>query len=271
MTSPQPFVRAFLVLLFFCFGVCEAASDVAPTNYRLGAGDSIRISVFQNSDLTLETRVSEDGSINYPLVGKVMIGNLDIGLAEKKVAKALLDGGFLKNPQVSIQLLEVRGNKVAVLGQVNKPGSFPLVSTTIRLSQAIADAGGVTPTGDDRVILTGTRNGTPFRREIDIDSLYRDNRPDEDMLLVGGDSIYVPRAPMFYIYGEVTRPGHYRIERNMTMRQALAAAGGLTLRGSERRLRVVRENAQGVPEKLSTDLNDPVIPGDVVYVNESIF
>jgi polysaccharide export outer membrane protein len=256
-------------LLLCGVGLC-AAADV-PTNYRFGPGDSIKISVFQNPDLTLETRVSEDGTITYPLVGRVAIGDLDIGTAEKKVGKALLDGGFLTNPQVSIQLVEVRGNKVSVLGQVNKPGSFPLVSTNIRVSQAIADAGGVTTIGDDRVILTGTRDGKPFRREIDIDALYRDNHPDQDAVLAGGDSIYVPRAPMFYIYGEITKPGNYRVERNMTMRQALAAAGGLTLRGSERRLRVVRPNAQGVPEKVSTDLNDLVAPGDVIYVNESIF
>jgi polysaccharide export outer membrane protein len=271
MTYLKARLEAICLVLFVLCGSAAAQGLDAAANYRLGPGDSIRISVFQNADLMLETRVSEDGTINYPLVGKVAIGNLDIGLAEKKVAKALLDGGFLKNPQVSIQLLEVRGNKVSVLGQVNKPGSFPLVSTNIRVSQAIAEAGGLTPNGDDRIILTGSRNGAPFRREIDIDSLYRENRPENDVLLNAGDSIYVPRAPMFYIYGEVTKPGQYRIDRNMTMRQAIAAGGGLTLRGSERRLRVVRPNAQGVPEKVSTDLNDPVIAGDVIYVNESFF
>ncbi len=87
----------------------------------------------------------------------------------------------------------------------------------------------------------------------------------------GGDTIYVPRAATFYIYGEVTRPGNYRVDRSMTMRQALAAGGGLTARGTERRLRVVRRNAQGVPEKTATDLNDLVRPDDVIYVNESLF
>ncbi len=260
-----------LGLLLMVAGTVHAAPVESPANYHLGAGDSIRISVFQNPDLTLETRVAEDGTITYPLVGKIAIGGLDLGSAERKLAKALLDGGYLKNPQVSMQLLEVLGNKVSVLGQVNKPGTFPLVSTNIRVSQAIADAGGLTPTGDERVIVTGTRDGKPFRKQIDIDAVFRDNRPDQDIVLDGGDTVYVPRAATFYIYGEVTKPGNYRIERNMTMRQALAAAGGLTARGSERRLRVVRPNAQGVPEKVSTDLNDPVEPGDVIYVNESLF
>ena len=260
-----------LTLALVAWNVFAAGPSDTPTNYRLGSGDSIKITVFQNPDLTLETRVSEDGTITYPLVGQVAIGNLDLGAAEKKVGKALLDGGFLKNPQINIQLVEVLGNKVSVLGQVNKPGSFPLVSTTIRVSQMLASAGGLTATGDDRVIVTGIRNGKPYRQEIDVDSLYRSNRPGDDAVLAGGDTVYVPRAPTFYIYGEVIKPGNYRIERDMTVRQALASAGGLTQRGTERRLRVVRPNVQGVPEKQSIDLNDPVVPGDVIYVNESIF
>ncbi len=91
------------------------------------------------------------------------------------------------------------------------------------------------------------------------------------MEVAGGDTIYVPRASTFYIYGECHASGNYRLERSMTMRQALAAGGGLTSRGTERRLRVVRRNAQGVPEKISTDLNDLVAPDDVIYVNESLF
>ena len=257
-------------LLFVAWSVGSPAAD-APNNYTLASGDSIKISVFQNPDLTLETRVSEDGTITYPLVGKVAIGGLDLGSSERKIGKALLDGGFLKNPQVNIQLLDVRGNRVAVLGQVNRPGSFPLVSMNTRVSQVLADAGGLMANGDDKIILTGARDGKPFRREIDIDRLYREQRPEDDVLLAGGDTVYVPRAPMFYIYGEILKPGNYRIERGMTMRQALAAAGGLTQRGSERRLRVVRQNPQGVPEKQSTELNDLVEQGDVIYVNESIF
>ena len=250
-------------------GTAGAATE--PENYRLAAGDAIRIVVFQNSDLTLDTRVSEDGSINYPLLGSVKLGGLGIGAAENKIAKALKDGGFLKQPQVNIALLTIRGNKVAVLGQVNKPGSYPLETTNTRISQMLAEAGGLAPSGADIVVVTGVREGKEFRREIDLDSIYRADQGDRDIPIAGGDTLYVPRAPTFYIYGEITRPGPYRIERNMTMRQAIAAGGGLTGRGTERRLRVVRRDAQGVPQKISIELNDLVAPDDVVYVNESIF
>jgi len=246
------------------------ALSAAP-NYRLAAGDAIRITIFQNPDMTLETRVSEDGSINYPLIGAIVIGNLAIGAAEKRIGQALVNGGFVKNPQVNIQLLEVRGSKVAVLGQVLKPGSFALLTTNTHVSEVLAEAGGITPIGDDAVIVTGMRDGKMFRRTIDIDAMYKGASADNDIVVTGGDTIYVPRAPTFYIYGEVLKPGNYRVDRGMTMRQALAAGGGLTLRGTERRLRVIRPNTQGVAEKQPVGLDDPVVPGDVIYVNESLF
>lgn len=259
------------VLSCITFVGVARADATAPSNYQLGAGDSIRVTVFQNQDMTVETRVSEDGSISYPLVGKVIVGGLEIAAAERKIAAALNDGGFLKGPQVNIQLLEIRGNKVSVLGQVNRAGSFPLQTTTTRVSQMLAEAGGATATGADTIIVTGTRASKPFRREIDIDALYRNQRPEDDIVLRGGDTIYVPRAPMFFIYGEVLKPGSYRVERGMTMRQALAAGGGLTLRGTERRLKVVRRNAEGISTKVSVALDDAVQPGDVVTVSESFF
>lgn len=260
-----------LVFSLGLFGAGALAQTVAPANYSLGPGDSIRVTVFQNPDMTIDTRVSEDGSISYPLVGRIVIGDLEIGAAEKKIATALKNGGFLKQPQINIQLMEIRGNKVSVLGQVNRAGSFPLQTTNTRVAQMLAEAGGVTPLGDDKVVVTGTRAGKPFRTEIDMDALYRNQGTNDDILLAAGDTIYVPRAPMFFIYGEVIKPGNYRIERNMTMRQAIAAGGGLTLRGTERRLKVVRQNTQGTSEKISIELDDKVLPGDVVYVNESLF
>jgi polysaccharide export outer membrane protein len=146
-----------------------------------------------------------------------------------------------------------------------------LLTTNTHASQMLAEAGGVTATGDDRIIVTGTRDGKPFRREIDIDSLYRSPNSESDVLLAAGDTIYVARAPMFYVYGEIMRPGSYRLERNMTMRQAIAAGGGLTLRGTERRLKVVRNTKEGASEKIDTTLDAPVLPGDVIYVSESLF
>jgi polysaccharide export outer membrane protein len=239
-------------------------------DYPLGPGDVIRIQVFQNPDLTTETRVSETGVITYPLIGNVEVGGLPISAAEKKVAAALKNGGFVRQPQVNIIVLQMRGNQVSVLGQVNRPGRFPL-ETPSRVSDMLAIAGGITPTGDDSAIIIGSRDGKPFRKVIDIAGLYLGERSDEDIILAGGDVIYVHRAPVFYIYGEAQRPGAYRIERGMTIMQALAQGGGHTVRGSEWRLRLHRKNADGVVEKLSPEMTDTVQPNDIIYVRESIF
>ena len=247
------------------------AQAQAKTDYPLGAGDAIRVQVFQNPDLTIETRVSENGSITYPLIGAVELGGLSIAAAEKKIADALQSGGFLKQPQVNITLQQIRGNQVSVLGQVARPGRFPMETANTRLSDMLANAGGATQAGDDIVIVTGVRNGKPFRKQIDIPSIFLEEKLSEDIVMQGGDTIYVHRAPVFYIYGEAQRPGAFRIERDMTVMQALAQGGGPTARGSEKRLRLNRKATNGSIQQIEPQLTDPVLPNDVIYVKESIF
>lgn len=266
----QRLFRSLLFVLALALALGANAQEKQP-EYLLGKGDSIRITVFQNPDLTVETRVTENGTISYPLVGTVKIGGLTIPAAEQAIAKALSDGNFIQKPQVNIVLLQNRGNQVSVLGMVNKAGRYPLETFDTRVSEMIAIAGGIAPTGADVAILTGLREGKPFRKEIDIAGMFLDNKLEDDIVVAGGDVIYVYRQPMYYIYGEVQKPGSSRIERGMTVRQALAQAGGPTSRGTERRLRLSRLGADGKVESLSPNLNDPVQPDDVLYVNESLF
>ena len=255
-------------ILAFC---SLGASAQGQSDYPLGAGDAIRIQVFQNPDLTIETRVSENGAITYPLIGAVDLGGLSVAVAEKKIADALQKGGFIQKPQVNITLVQIRGNQVAVLGQVNRPGRFPLETANTRVSDMLANAGGATNTGDDIAIVTGVRNGKPFRRQIDVPAIFLTVQPQDDIVLQGGDTIYVHRAPVFYIYGEAQRPGAFRVERNMTIMQALAQGGGPTARGSEKRLRLNRKAADGSVDQIEPQLTDPVLANDVIYVKESIF
>lgn len=247
------------------------AQEKIDYDYKLGAGDLIRIVVFQNPDLTLDTRVAESGAITYPLIGTVNIGGLSIDAAEKRIAKGLKDGGFVQQPQVNIVLTQVRGNQVSVLGQVNRPGRFPMETFNTRVSEMLATAGGIAQTGADTVILVGIREGKPFRKEIDIPGIYVDGKQGDDVLVQGGDVLYVHRAPVFYIYGEAQRPGAYRIERGMTVQQALAQGGGTTVRGMEYWVRLHRKTADGRIERLSPEWQDQIKPDDVIYIRESIF
>ncbi len=247
------------------------AAAAPPADYRLGAGDMVRVQVFQNPDLTVEARVSESGSIGYPLLGQVQLGGLTLREAQQRIADGLRQGRFLRAPQVTLQLLQARGHQVAVLGQVARPGRFALEASNVRASDILAAAGGITPQGDDVVIISGQRNGQPFRRVVDVHSLFSGNASDQDLLLDGGDTLFVPRAPVFYIYGEAQRPGPYRIERGMTMMQALAAGGGPTPRGSATRLRLHRAGPDGQVVQSSPEMTERVQPNDVIYVRESLF
>lgn len=248
-----------------------AAPATATAEYRLGSGDVLRISVYQNPDLTLETRVSEAGVLSFPLLGTIKIGGLSVTQAEKLISDGLKSGNFVKQPQVTIVVLQVKGNQASVLGQVNRPGRFPIEVADMRLTDLLANAGGVASSGAEIVILSGTRNGQAFRTEIDLPALFAPGGRSQDILVQNGDVLWVDRAPMVYIYGEVQRPGAMRLERGMTLMQSLATGGGLTQRGTEKGIRVHRKGADGKVQILQAAMDESLKDGDVVYVRESLF
>ncbi|MBL8305174.1 MAG: polysaccharide export protein EpsE [Rubrivivax sp.] len=239
--------------------------------YRLGAGDALRVIVFQNPDLSLETRLPESGIVNYPLLGNIRLGGLTVNAAEKLIADGLRNGNFVRQPQVSIALLQVRGSQVSVLGHVNRPGRYPIELAETRLSDMLATAGGAAIGGADQVVLVGQRDGKPFRLEVDLPALFTAAGREKDVLVMNGDTLWVDRQPIVYIYGEVQRPGPMRLEREMTLLQALATGGGLTMRGTERGIRVHRREPDGSTTVLTPAMTDKLREGDVVYVRESLF
>src|SRR5207344_3088948 len=139
-------------------------------------------------------------------------------------------------------VVEVRVNQASVLGMVNRPGRYPIEVTDMRLSDLLATAGGTTSGGTDLIVVTGTRNGQPFRMEVDLPTLFTSAGRDKDIQIKNGDAIWVDRQPLVYIYGEVQRPGPMRLERGMTLMQTLATGGGLTQRGTEKGIRVHRKS-----------------------------
>jgi polysaccharide biosynthesis/export protein len=252
----------------------EVARDTAREavrDYVIGPGDVLRINVYQNADLTLETRVSESGTISYPLLGSVKLGGLSIGQAERAIADGLLKGNYLRNPQVNVMLMQVRGNQASVLGMVNRPGRYPIEVTGLRMSELLATAGGVAPGGSDIVTLTGMRNNKQVRYSLDIGKLLTSGSLDQDPVIINGDTLYVDRMPLVYIYGQVQRPGSVRLERGMTIMQALASGGGLTLRGTEKNIKVHRRGSDGKVKEYDAVLTDPLVDGDVIFVRESLF
>ncbi len=226
---------------------------------KVGVGDAVRVTVFQQPDLTTEARVSEQGTISMPLVGEVKVSGLTPAQAGSRIATELKNGKFLKNPQVTLAVTTLRSRQVNVLGMVPRPGRYPLDDASSGLQDVIAAAGGVAPGGAD--VVTVVRDGKAQKLDV-----MAKNFP-----LRNGDTIHVERAPVFYIYGEVTRGGSYPLVPNMTVMQAIAAGGGITPRGSERRLKLRRPAGDGKYVETDANLQDTLKPDDVVYVKEAIF
>jgi polysaccharide export outer membrane protein len=239
---------------------------------RIGAGDTIRITVYQSPDLSLETRVNEGGAISYPLLGRVQLAGLTVTAAEQHIASELKRRDFVKDPQVIIVVTQVRANQVNVLGQVGRPGRYPLDLAGMRMTEVLALAGGIVAgAGSDTVVVTGVRDGHPYRREIDLPRLFAPGNAAEDIVIAPGDTVWVDRAPQIYIYGEILHAGAMRLERGMTVMQAVAAGGGATPRGTLKGLKVTRRGPDGKMQTLEPSMEDTLKDGDVVFIRESLF
>ena len=238
--------------------------------YLLGPGDVLRISVYGQQDMTSEVRVSESGFITFPLIGLVKATGVPAAGLELKIAEALKKGGFVNKPEVSALITAFRSKQVSVLGQVNRPGKFNL-ETVSTVADLLAMAGGpLTNAAADDIVLIQQRDGKTLRKSIDLLALFNQADFSLNHKVENGDVIFVPRAPVFYVYGEVQRPGVYRLERNMSVAQAIAAGGGLTLRGSDSRLQVKRRNGNAIDTN-SIQLDDSLLADDVLVVKERVF
>ena len=226
---------------------------------KLGVGDAVRVTVYQQPDLTTEARISERGDITLPLVGEVKLTGMSAAEAAGKIGAAYKEGKFLKNPQVSVALTTLRSRQVSVLGLVARPGRYALDDTSSQLTDVVAAAGGVASGGHD--VAQVLRNGQTHNVAL----------LSKEFKLQGGDTVFIDRAPVFYVYGEVARSGAYRLENNMTVVQAIAAGGGITPRGSHSRLKLRRADSSGKLVEKDVGLQDKVQADDVIFVKEALF
>ena len=250
----------------------ETPATAAAPDLRLeslGMGDMVRVTVFRNPDLTTDARVSERGTILFPMVGEVKVAGLTPAQVGSLIAQKLRDGRFVVNPEVSVAIAQVNSRQVSVLGNVQKPGRYPLDSVNVKLTDVLAHAGGIAEAGSDMVTIVSAGNGKKV--DVDLAAMFRRGDLSKNIELQPGDTIYVHRAPMVYVYGEVHKGGAYRVEPHMTVMQAIAMGGGITPRGTDRGLKISRKGENGQVARIDARLTDPVQPDDVIYVRESIF
>ena len=266
-TRNVPILRilAWLALMTPALALAQSMQEV------IGAGDTVRITAFRYPEMTTEARVSEAGQVHVPLIGAVLLQGLTPEKAAGLIAERLKSGNYVLDPQISVAIVQARSRQVSVLGHVTRPGRYMLEGTSARLSDVVAMAGGLVPTASDVLVVKRTRDGRTESVNVDLGAIIRGSPEAQDIELASGDSVFVPKAAVVYVYGEVTRGGSYRLEPGMTVMQAISLAGGVTPRGSEKLAKLRRKNAGGGWSEAPARPTDAVAADDVIYIRESLF
>ncbi|HWR58200.1 MAG TPA: SLBB domain-containing protein [Thermodesulfovibrionales bacterium] len=250
-----------LVLLFPAFAFSQ--------DYAVGERDVLRITVYDNPDLSTVARVSGEGTIPFPLLGEVQVAGMTIPQISKKIS-GLLAEGYLVNPQVIIYIEEFRSKKTTIIGEISKPGLYELPGKTTLL-ELLSNAGGLTKDAGDKAIVKRKAPQGEQTINVDLRRLIEKGDTSIDVALQDGDSIYVPKAGFFYVTGEVKKPDAYRFEEGTTVIKAITMAGGFTDKAAESRVKIKRrENGkENTIEKVKHD--ELVRSDDIIMVPESLF
>jgi polysaccharide export outer membrane protein len=246
-----------------------ASGSIAPasvdSSYVLGFGDTVEVSLVGRADFGSRARVSTDGTILLPLIGKMVASERTVIELSEDVRQALIKGGFYADPIVRADVVSISSRYVTVLGAVGSPGLLPL-DRNYRLSEILARVGGGTGDAADYILLT--KSGATAAQRYYIAKLAAGG-VGEDPLVQSGDKIFIPsvQGEVFYISGQVNSPGQFPITNGLTFRMALARGGGVTENGSEKKLKVVRD---GKPLK-KAKLDDVVKVGDIITIGERLF
>ncbi|MBA4748764.1 MAG: SLBB domain-containing protein, partial [Sphingopyxis sp.] len=201
-------------------------------------------------------------TIQLPLLGDIPAANRTVLQLRNDIRGMLIGGQYFTEPAVSVTVVNYASRYVTVLGEVATPG-IVAIDRSYRLSEIMARVGGLRPTAAEVITLARATGET---MKLDMIAVATGDLA-QDVIVNPGDRIFVAQAPQFYIYGEVNAPGSYKLERNMSLRMALARSGGVTALGTDRRVKVIRDGK--VIKKF--DLNAPLEPDDTIQVGQRIF
>ena len=260
-------------LLVVCFGAPGHAAAQPDVDYVLGARDVLRISVFDQTDLSGTYTVEADGSFSFPLIGRITAAGLTVRALEQALKGRLADGYF-RDPQVIVAVEEYHSQRVFVVGEVRQPGAYPM-SGGMSLIEVLAAAGSTTlAAAADLIVVRAGQSPEAAGDAENVRVNLRDLQSgvlEDNVTLRNGDTVFVPRAETIYVFGEVRRPGPYPLdETDITVLQALSMAGGGTEFGALNRVRIVRI-VDGEQQEFRVDLDDVVRSGDTIIVPERFF
>ena len=242
-----------------------AASMSDPGNltqgYVLGPGDAIRVDLLGQPQFSTTQSIQADGTVTLPDLGAVRAQGQTVLQFREEVARLLKLGGYYVDPVVVVGVAAYASRYVTVLGEFGSTGILP-IDRAYRVSEILARAGGARGTAGD-ILLLRRANDEELRLSI---SEIASGGSAQDPFVNPNDKLYIAPASNFYIYGQVGAPGAYKIEKGMTYRMALARAGGVTDRGSTKKISIYRAG-----ERVKVELDQPVGPDDTIYIGERFF
>jgi polysaccharide export outer membrane protein len=257
----------------------SAAPQAAPQTpavgdqYVIGAADTLAITVVDEVDLTRKYLVDTDGTIQMPYIGRVQAAGLTVEDLRRHITDALKKD-WIKNPQVLVGVEQYKARSVLVTGAVRAPQRVTLTGLTMSLLEALTLAGSPTASAANEVtVVRAPKPGQSQKEPVTITVDRRDleiGRAGRDIVLEDGDIINVPEAKKFYVSGAVKNTGQFVFEGGMTVARALVLAGGLTDRGSDRRITIKRE-VNGRVEEISAKLDDKIQPNDEIIFGQRLF
>jgi len=253
----------------------DAKSD-QPARYTLGPQDQLKITVFDEPELSNIYRVDSDGFITFPMINRVAASGLTPGELQDRIRTMLAD--YIRKPQVRVEVEGYKSQSVIIGGEVRSPGKIPMTGT-MTLIEALAAAGSPTSSAASEVIVSRQKRGPngviPNENDVEIIRVnlkeIQLGRAGRDIQLQDGDIINVPKAQTLYVTGAVRNQGAIIYEPGMTVQQAIAVAGGLTDRGSDRRIKADRIMPDGKVAEVSLRLEDKVQPNDTIKIANKIF
>lgn len=265
--QPLRWLGLLIVAAVLCLAVApgaraqEAAPPASP-GYVLGPNDGLTIIVYGQNEFNVGTRVKPDGSIVVPLIGKVQAqGKTALTLADE-ITRRLVQGNFLRDPIVNVEITEFASKYVRVAGKVNAPGLVPLDRST-GLLDILLRSGWVQDVGSEVIYVR--RAATGKEEQVSTKDLARGTI--SDLVMQPGDTIFVPPSETVYLTGAVNSPGGYPLKRDMVVSEVLAMAGGVSATGSSGKFGLKRGDAK----EIDVDGTFKLEAGDVIRVRERLF
>ncbi len=240
-------------------------------NYVLGQGDLIQLKVFEAEELDTQTRIGARGYVTLPLLGQVKLSDLTARKAEQKIEN-LYQEKYLQDPHVTIFVKEQHGSKISILGEVKEPGTYDYFARQ-RLLDVLSIAGGLTQESGRTVqIRRPSKGNKPSAKYIvDLNKLIREGQTELNLIIKGGDVVFVPEAGTVYVDGAVNQPGNYPIKKEMTVQEAIVAAGGFNQVAAQDSIKLARVTEKGTRKVVKLDTkasaqNTEIQDRDVIFV-----